>query len=188
MLNKGTTSQEQEAMFLFPGLMDSVYSKDKRHKRFYLLLIGGIVIREMAQQKPLFLRQLDPKSEGGHWQAQPAMQPADLDGRAEAHHQQSRVNGMPHKTIRPGANQLVVLLERDIAAPISSERAACPEREEQSVNTNQPPPRVVPGPCAGSPRNSSAAGTADKPASTIPGQREADEPRRTTNLAFPQLP
>jgi len=90
----------------------------------------------MPQQQAFFLAELDPKTNADEQQADCAAQLSDDNGCAEAHQQQAGVNRMTHETIWAGANQFVVAFERHVTAPVSRERAARPQREEQPIDTN----------------------------------------------------
>ena len=103
-------------LFSGAGAFALAFSNDKRHEGFHLPAISRILIWKMPHQEAFFLHELDPEANAGQDDAQPTMQPAVFNGRAEAHDQQTRVNGMPHKPIRPGPHKFMALLERDIAA------------------------------------------------------------------------
>lgn len=115
---------------------DNSFSKDEWHQRLHLFLVSWIIVGKMPQQEPFFLREFDPKTDGDHRDGQTAVQLAVGDGRAKAHHQQARVNGMARKTIRPRPHQFVALLESDVAAPISRERPACPDGHPQTIHAD----------------------------------------------------
>src|SRR6185312_5969862 len=119
----------------FTSLMLNI-SKHKRYQRLHLAPINWIRLRKMPLHHPLFLAELDPKTERDQRQANEAAQLPDVHRRAREHHQQPRVNGMPHKAIRPPPHQFMIALKRYIAAPISRERETRPQREPQTANAN----------------------------------------------------
>ena len=119
---------------------------DERHECLHPFLIIRIFVGEMPQHEPFFLFELDPKANANHPQTQEATEPADFDARAETHHQQTRVDGMPHEPVRPGLHQFVALLECDITTPVPSERPARPYRHVQPAHANYDTddPRPIP--------------------------------------------
>lgn len=91
----------------------------------------------MPEQQALLLTEFDPKAKRDQQQADDTAQLADVNRRAQAHHEQPGVNWMAHDSIRSFSNQFVILFERDIAAPVSGKRLPRPQRKEQSANANR---------------------------------------------------
>lgn len=91
----------------------------------------------MPQQETFFLGEFDPETDAHQHQSQPTAQCTGFNRRAETHCQQSRVDGMSDETIGAAAYQLVILLEGNIAAPVSGERPPRPEGYKQSKEAKE---------------------------------------------------
>ena len=90
----------------------------------------------MLEHEGFLLFELYPNARGDENQAEPAMEPAKLKGGRGTHQKYAGVNRMTHKAIETGFNELMSLLESNVAAPISRERPARPQADEQAEDAN----------------------------------------------------
>ena len=102
--------------------LQTMASDDKRDEGLYAGLVGGVIVREVARHKRILLLELEPEAKAQDQKSEPASKLTYLNSRPKAHQENTRIDGMPHVLVRTGLDELMSLLEGDLAAPIARQR------------------------------------------------------------------
>jgi hypothetical protein len=108
------------------GLQDK---RDDRSRPAAILLPS---LTEMTSQDCLFLTCLQIVNSNGNHKTDHASDAVEEQDNADEGKQHSAVDGVPHEAIRSGLNQVMRLFQRDGGAPVTTERHACPDGEQDA--------------------------------------------------------